>query len=235
MKKGDFLWLLVLALVVAFLAFPKTNNIFVTLTTTCPFMMGFTKFFILATMGELLAIRIVLGDYKEPKGLIWRAIVWGFLGYCFVVIFPLFRGGVIFCAKQGFLPKVIWMTTDKLLPPELMFWGKLATALITSALINIAFAPGFMAFHRITDTYIDMMDGKITNLPNVALKDVIQKIDWNGFVSFVVLKTIPFFWIPAHTITFSLPPAYQIMMAAMLGIALGCILAFAKRRNQPAK
>jgi hypothetical protein len=92
-----------------------------------------------------------------------------------------------------------------------------------------------MAFHRITDTYIDMMDGKITNLSNVALKDVIQKIDWNGFVSFVVLKTIPFFWIPAHTITFSLPPIYQIMMAAMLGIALGCILAFAKRRNQPAK
>jgi hypothetical protein len=45
------------------------------------------------------------------------------------------------------------------------------------------------------------------------------------------MKTIPLFWIPAHTITFSLPPEYRVLMASFLSIALGGILAFAKRRS----
>jgi hypothetical protein len=44
---------------------------------------------------------------------------------------------------------------------------------------------------------------------------------------FVFKKTIPFFWIPAHTITFLLPPDVQVLFAALLGIALGTILAVA--------
>jgi hypothetical protein len=51
-------------------------------------------------------------------------------------------------------------------------------------------------------------------------------------VSFVLLRTIPFFWIPAHTLTFMLPPEYRVLAAAMLSVALGAILAFAKRTQQ---
>ncbi|WP_321415721.1 Mpv17/PMP22 family protein [uncultured Desulfobacter sp.] len=40
-------------------------------------------------------------------------------------------------------------------------------------------------------------------------------------------KTLPFFWIPAHTITFLLPPDFQVLFAAILGIVLGIILAVA--------
>jgi hypothetical protein len=63
----------------------------------------------------------------------------------------------------------------------------------------------------------------------VTLSEVIKRIDWDGFVSFVIMKTIPIFWIPAHTITFLLPPEYRVLSAAFLSIALGAILAFAKK------
>jgi len=60
---------------------------------------------------------------------------------------------------------------------------------------------------------------------------VVGTIDWQGFFGFVVAKTIPLFWIPAHTVTFLLPPEYRVLAAAFLSIALGAILAFAKRRH----
>ena len=44
-------------------------------------------------------------------------------------------------------------------------------------------------------------------------------------------KTIPCFWIPAHTITFLLPENYRILSAGFLSIALGLILTLAKKRR----
>jgi hypothetical protein len=41
----------------------------------------------------------------------------------------------------------------------------------------------------------------------------------------VFKKTIPFFWYPAHTITFLLPSEQRVLFAALLGIALGVLLA----------
>ena len=68
-------------------------------------------------------------------------------------------------------------------------------------------------------------------MDGISLPEVTDRIDWRGFIGFVVLKTIPFFWIPAHTVTFLLPPEYRILVAALLSIALGAILAYAKRKN----
>ena len=104
-------------------------------------------------------------------------------------------------------------------------------AFYTSAIMNLAFAPTFMAFHRFTDTTIDMVCGEGRNFGDIRLAEVTSRIDWQGFVSFVVLKTIPLFWIPAHTITFLLPPEYRILVAASLSFALGAILAYAKRKK----
>ena len=47
-------------------------------------------------------------------------------------------------------------------------------------------------------------------------------------MSFTLLKTIPLFWIPAHTVTFMLPAEYQVIMAAALSIALGIMLSLKK-------
>ncbi len=62
MKKGDFFWLFGLSAFIAILVTPVTHKMFVEFTTEHAYMGGFVKFFILATMGELLAIRIVTGD-----------------------------------------------------------------------------------------------------------------------------------------------------------------------------
>jgi len=196
---------------------PFTRDTFIKLTTENPYMGGFVKFFILATMGELLAIRISTGSWKVPTGVIYRAVIWGFLGMAITLFFAIFQNGVQAVMSKGMLPG-----KD----------SKLAFAFFTSAATNMTFGPVMMALHRVTDTYIDIKyesPGK-----KIDLNSVINRIDWNGFISFVVLKTIPIFWIPAHTITFSLPSEYRIMAAALLSIALGVILAFAKKRKQTA-
>lgn len=45
-------------------------------------------------------------------------------------------------------------------------------------------------------------------------------------------KTIPLFWFPAHTITFLLPGTWQVLFAAVLGVALGVILALANNTKK---
>ncbi len=212
MKKGDFIWALALGAVCAFLLIPTTHEIFNTANAAHPYLMGFVKFAILATLGELLAIRISTGDWKKPTGVLARAAIWGFLGMVIVLVFNIFAGGVTSAMASGKLPG-----GD----------SKLLFAIFTSVTMNSFFAPTMMAFHRFTDTYIDIKaDGG-----NPTIKAISDKIDWNSFVSFVLLKTVPFFWYPAHTITFLLPPEYRVLAAAFLSIALGAILAFAKRKK----
>ncbi|MBQ6597571.1 MAG: Mpv17/PMP22 family protein, partial [Lentisphaeria bacterium] len=50
----------------------------------------------------------------------------------------------------------------------------------------------------------------------------LNKPVWGSFIP----KTIVFFWIPAHTVTFLLPPDYRVLMSAVLSLVLGAILTF---------
>lgn len=213
MKKGDYLWLLGMLAIGAFLITPQTHEIFNTLTQDFPYLMGFIKFGILATMGELMAIRIVNGDYKKPAGLIFRIVIWGFIGMLITLMFNVFAGGVVAAQIGGFLP----------------FEGStLAFAFFTSTIMNLIFAPTFMAFHKFTDTYLDL---KAETKGSVSIEMITKRIDWYGFISFVLMKTIPFFWIPAHTLTFLLAPEYRVLAAAFLSVALGGLLAFSKKKK----
>lgn len=221
MKKGDLLWGGGLLAVIAFLTFPATHNVFVANSANHPLIMAFIKFFVLGTMGEVLGGRIVAGEWKKPIGLFWRAVVWGVLGIIIAMAFTIFSTGVKSLIAGGLLPMFAEGTMG----------AKVLTAFFISAFMNAIFAPPMMGFHKITDTYIDLMDGKIGNLSGVKLSQVIDAIDFQGLIGFVFFKTIPFFWIPAHTITFLLPPVYRVLMAAFLGIALGAILGFAKKRK----
>lgn len=217
LKKGDILWALALILFVFIMLSPLTGDKFIKFTKEHAYIGGFIKFFVLATMGELLAIRITTSNWKMPCGIVYRAVVWGFLGMAITLFFSIFQNGVQAVMTSGLLLKSN---------------SRLISAFFTSAATNMTFGPVMMAFHRVTDTYIDM---KYENKGRkVSLSEIIERIDWKGFVSFVVLKTIPLFWIPAHTLTFWLPSEYRIMAAAMLSIALGAILAFAKKRKQTA-
>ena len=211
MKKGDFIWLFVLLSVIFIIVSPWTNPTFEHFTSTHIYLGGFAKFFILAPMGELLAIRLVEGDYKKTIGLFQKAFMWGLLGLLFYLIFNLFAGGVTAVMAKGYLP----------------FEGsKLAFAFFTASTMNLFFAPVFMALHKVSDTYIELkLSGKVKS---PTLNDILATADWYTFATFVVCKTIPLFWIPAHTLTFLAPPEYRIVISAFLSIALGIIMVFAK-------
>lgn len=213
MKKGDFVWILLLAGIVFVLLNPETNFMYKSANKSFPFVVGFTKFFVLATMGELLSLRIISGEWKAPGGIVWRAIIWGFLGMVIVVVFDVFSKGITDSMQAKMLPG---------------YGNSWIFAFFTSTIMNLTFAPTMMAFHRVTDTYLDLYY-ETRKFPD--LQTVVSHIHWNRFVSFVVCKTIPLFWIPAHTITFLLPGDYRVLMAGFLSMALGGILGFAKKRE----
>jgi hypothetical protein len=109
---------------------------------------------------------------------------------------------------------------------------KLLTAFSISTALNLTFAPVMMTFHKITDTHIITNNGSFLVLFNsIKFSEIITNINWSVQWNFVLKKTIPFFWIPAHTITFILPAEYQVLFAALLGIALGIILAIASQKS----
>jgi hypothetical protein len=214
MKKNDILWVLLVVGLFALIAIPQTRDLFISFTTAHPYIGGFCKFAVLATLGELIAIRLQTGVWTIPKGSGYKMAIWGFLGMVIVLIFGVFAAGVGGAMEKGLLP------------------GKgslILFAFFTSTTMNLTFAPTMMIFHRITDTFIDMKSkGKGTT---IKIRDAVKEVDWSGFYSFVICKTIPLFWIPAHTITFMLATEYRVLMAAVLSLALGLILAFAKKRT----
>jgi len=216
MKRGDVLWAAVLAVVMGALFVPVSRAALMEATRTHPYLTGFGKFALLATLGELLGLRIRVGEWRQPVGMPWRVLVWGALGASLVLVFQVFSAGVTSAIGRGLLPSGSGVI------------GTFAVAFWISVVMNATFAPTMMATHRMTDAYIELTGGRIF-AGDVGFGDVIAHIDWRTFFGFVVAATIPFFWIPAHTITFLLPPEYRVSMAAFLSIALGTILAFAAR------
>lgn len=217
MKKGDFIWGAILLAFIGFVVYPTTHEIFVNFTTAHPYVSGFIKFGLLATMGEMLVVRLSTKQWKKAPGFIWRVVVWGFLGMVITLIFSIFSGGVMSALDKGLL---------------IGKGNTFAFAFFTSLLMNMTFAPTMMAFHRYTDTYLDLKFGD--RIASPSAKQVIQKIDWHGFISFAIFKTIPLFWVPAHTITFLLPPEYRVLVAAFLSMALGLLLTVSKRQKSKA-
>lgn len=214
--RGDLIWAMALCSVSVFLIVPSLRGIFIQATNTHPYVMGFVKFAILASMGEMLTLRIISGEWRKPAGFFYKAFIWGLIGISIVLMFGLFSEGVYGIVQKG------------LLPDAPGFAGKFLKAFYIGTLLNLTFGPAFMAVHRISDTWIDLRaEGKRTTMVGA-----IGLIDWPGFLRFVVGKTIPFFWIPVQTLNFMLPPHYRIIVAAYLSIALGLILAYARRRNQ---
>ena len=94
--------------------------------------------------------------------------------------------------------------------------------------MNYSFGIVMMGFHKMTDKNIEI---KSRGEKASSVSDISRQIDWTSFINFTVMKTIPFFWVPAHTITFMLPPEYQIVMAAYLSVALGIILGIMPKKS----
>jgi len=224
-KYGTVIWVMILAAFAAFLVLPSTHNLFVSATSSHPYIMGFIKFAILSTMGEFLATRLVFKRWQMVPGMLPKMFIWGVLGVFIVMMFSVYADGVSGAINKGLL----WTGGV-----DGGFTAKLFKALYISAIMNLTFAPAFMAAHRITDTWIDArysVNEKGDPGKGISISQAISVIDWSGFFKFVVGKTIPLFWIPAHTITFLLPDTYKVIFAASLSIVLGLILSFAKMRT----
>ena len=229
MKRHDFLFAIVmLAIFLPFFLIPELYAWYKDFNAEHSMIMAFLKFGILATLGEMLGCRISTGNYTTPTfGVVPRMVVWGLLGMAISMAMTVFSFGIpVFIAKMGGENLVAAFSSAG------FSWGKLVVAFSISVMMNTFFAPVFMTFHKITDTHIAENSGSIKALfKPIDMRRQIMSLNWDRQWSFIFKKTIPLFWYPAHTITFMLPGEFQVLFAAMLGVALGVILAIGARKK----
>lgn len=228
MKKSDFLFLLLVA--VLFLPFVLSPDLYAwykSFNAAHGMIMSFLKFAILSTLGECLGLRISTGVYNRPGfGIIPRMVVWGILGVGINMAMIVFSKGVPqLLVYMGMTNAVEVMAASFCMDK---FW----VAFCISLGMNGIFAPVFMTFHKITDTHILQCGGSVKSLLTpIPMTQIITHLNWDVQWNFVFKKTIPFFWIPAHTVTFLLPEEARVLFAALLGVILGILLAVAARKK----
>ena len=228
MKKSDLLFLLfVAALFLPFFVSDTMYEWYQSFNAAHGMVMSFIKFAILATLGEMLGLRISTGVYHHRTfGVIPRMVIWGLLGMGINMAMIIFsKGTPLFLEYMGmeqasalmngaFCPEKIWV------------------ALAVSVAMNSIFAPVFMTLHKVTDTHIGNCGGSVKALITpIPMTRIFTGLNWAVLWSFVFKKTIPFFWYPAHTITFLLPPDMRVLFAAVLGIVLGVLLAIGIKKE----
>lgn len=111
-----------------------------------------------------------------------------------------------FAGMKGFTQALL----DQHLLPAFLASG-IGWAFAVSVLTNLFFGPQMMFFHRLEDNLIAW--------------------EWNLAGLTTAWWTLIWFWIPAHTVTFALPLAYQIPLAALWSVVLGVIMGATKARK----
>jgi hypothetical protein len=111
-----------------------------------------------------------------------------------------------FAGMKGFTRALL---DHQMLPT--IFDSGIGWAFAVSLLTNVFFGPQMMFFHRLEDNLISWK--------------------WNMAGLTTAWWTLIWFWIPAHTVTFSLPAEYQIGLAAIWSLVLGLILGLSKGRK----
>lgn len=111
-----------------------------------------------------------------------------------------------FVGMRGF---TLALFDHHLLPSSLQ--AGVGFAFCLSTLTNLFFGPQMMLFHRLEDNLI------------------LRRHGFEGMAP--ALWSLLWFWIPSHTLTFSLPVDYQIGLAALWSVILGVILGAAAGRR----
>lgn len=211
--KKDYLISVAVFLFTAVLVFIVTRKFFLDFASNYKLVGGFVKFFFLATIGDFIGLRIRSKEWKMPTSIFIKAVIWGLIGISIVLMFKIFPVGVASLQANNILP----------------FDGvTIVFAFFVSTLMNFTYAPTMMAFHRVTDSYLEL---RKTN-KKITIGETIASINWRQFITFTVFRTIPFFWVLAHTITFLLPEEYRVIFAALLGIILGVLLGLFKNEKK---
>lgn len=214
--KGDIVWGLLLLSWILILTIPGARTVFIQVVDRHPYLGGFIKFSILASMGDMLGGRILKGRWEFSQGFIFKAIVWGLLGMIITLVFTVFFAGVAGAMASGKLP----------------FEGsKLALAFFSSVIMNMTFGPMMYVYHKFGDLIVDLFYEKSKGIlkDRITLDTMVKRIDWFSMVSFSWLKSCIFIWIPCHTVVFLLLPEYRVLASAFLSILLGILVAFSKK------
>jgi len=214
--KGTIIWGGLLLVWILVLSIPYSRTAFISFTEIHPYLGGFFKFAILASMGDVLGARILSGKWQMPQGFIYKALVWGVLGMIITLVFTVFMAGAAGAQASGRLPF-----------PD----STVAHAFFGSMIMNLTFGPMMYVYHKFADLFIDMkIEKKVGKLKSViTLKAMVERIDWFGLVSFSWLTTCIFVWIPLHTVVFLLPAEYRVLASAFLSILLGALIALSKK------
>ncbi len=228
MKTKDLLFALIaVALFLPFFLSEQLYAAYLSFNAAHGMVMSFLKFGILATMGEMLGLRISTGRYYfNGFGVAPRAVVWGFLGMWINMAFVVFSAGVpAFASYLG-------VENPSAILAGALTWEKVALAFCISVTMNTTFGPVFMTLHKITDAHIMSNGGTLRGLFRpIQMSQIIQNLNWKVQWGFVFKKTIPFFWFPAHTVTFLLPGEMRVLCAALLSVLLGIILSIAAQKK----
>jgi hypothetical protein len=214
--KGDALWAAVLAIWVLMLVVPESRELFIETTTVHPYMGGFVKFSILASMGDLLGGRILNDKWEFPEGFLMKAVVWGVLGMMTTLAFTVFTLGAAEAQYIGRLP----------------FAGSvLANAVFGSIIMNATFGPMLYVYHKFGNLFVEAFyeNKKSKSRDAFSLKTMAGKVDWYNLVSFSWLNNCICIWMPCHTLVFLLPMEYRVLASAFLSILLGVLVAVSKK------
>lgn len=217
MKVKDSYSFIFLILLILFFVTPVTRSFYKSAYNFSPEALSFLKFALLATFGEMAGARIKTGRYiPSDFGLFPKAVIWGFMGISISLAFRIFAAGV------GHFPVFQNITAFPMI---------LCKAFVVSFFMNIFFAPVMMLSHRITDQHISDEGGRFS-FADFNTSSLLKKLDWDIFWGFLMKKTIPLFWIPAHTITFLLPEEFRVLFAAILSVFLGVFLSLSSSRTK---
>jgi len=175
-------------------------NWYVILVTNHPILMAIVQFSILGTFGEIISKWIIKRRFYMPFTV--AIFISKMITWAILGVCIKYA----FTGMKGFVNELV---KHNLLPQSFMNKG-IIRAFGLSFFANIQFGLFLVIFHRILDNLF------------LSIKN------WKGLDN--ALLSLLWFWIPAHTITFSLPKEFQIGLAALWSIVLGVILGFYNRK-----
>lgn len=187
------------------------TGVFSAWTRAHPFGMGFAKFFLLGTFGEVLKRRLTLGSWALDRPLP-RAVVWGVFGMWFALAFPAFEAVVEGLVARGLWPaRVPWLAES--------VWTAFSKSVWLNALGMYGW--GMMVTHNYCDFVIHNGGRKW------SLRAYADQADARFLLAFIP-KTL-LFWIAAQTFNYLLPAEWRVFVAALLAIVLGFLLGVGRR------
>lgn len=158
-----------------------------------------------ALLGTIGEVLGIVSSKRKPSG---RIIEWALKALVWGLLGIMIK--YAFTGFKGFLAALV----EKRLLPEAFETIGLLRAFALSFFTNAMFGPLLMASHRSSDNLISRRSGYAGISRSFA--------------------TLAWFWLPAHTITFTLPSEFQLGLAALWSLVLGLIMGLTGRPAEKA-